>query len=110
MYSDRLIIYIEDSKVNMLNGATGSTGSYKLGENEKMNDGSGDLIPPYRGALFINNSVDKKVKVVNSGGKTIKTIDNAEIDSVNYTSDKNVLIITKKFSDNKTLFGAHIAK
>ena len=110
MYSDRLIIYIEDGKVNMLNGATGNTSSYKLGENEKMNDGSGDLIPPYRGALFINNSADKKVKVVNSSGNTIKTIDNAEIDSVNYTSDKNVLIITKKISDNKTLYGAHLAE
>ena len=110
MYSDKLIIYIEDKTINMLNGTSGKVNTYKLGDNEKMNDASGELIPPYRGALFINNSVDKQAKVVNSSGKTIKTIDNAEIENVNYTTSKDVLIITKKFTDNKTLYGAYLAK
>lgn len=110
MYSDMMIIYIEDKTVNMMNGKTGKLNTYKLGDNEKMNDASGELIPPYRGALFINNSQDKKIKVVNSSGNTIKTMDNVEIDSVTHTSDNNVLIISKKFNDNKTLYGAYIAK
>ncbi|MBQ3475051.1 MAG: hypothetical protein IJH20_02645 [Bacilli bacterium] len=110
MYSDMLITYIDGKTVHMMNGKNGNESTYKLGDNEKMNDASGDLIPPYRGALFINNSQDKRVKVIGSTGKTIKTMDNVEIEKLYYTSDKNVVIITKKFSDNKTLYGAYLAK
>ena len=110
IYSDKLITYINDHKINIINGSTGKTKKYKLRKNEKMNDASGDLIPPYNGALFINNSVNNKVKIINSKGKIIKKIKKSEIQSVYKTKDNNVLIITKNDSSNIPKYGLYLAK
>ena len=94
----------------MFNASTGKTKKYRFRNNEKMNDASGDLIAPYRGALFINNSANNYVRVVNSRGNIIKTIKKAEIQNIYKTKDNNVVIITKNDSKNITLFGLYIAK
>lgn len=110
IYSDKLIVYIKDKKAYMFNASTGKTKKYRFRNNEKMNDASGDLIAPYRGALFINNSANNYVRVVNSRGIIIKTIKKAEIQNIYKTKDNNVVIITKNDSKNITLFGLYIAK
>lgn len=110
IYSDKLIVYIKDKKAYMFNASTGKTKKYRFRNNEKMNDASGDLIAPYRGALFINNSANNYVRVVNSRGTIIKTIKKAEIQNIYKTKDNNVVIITKNDSKNITLFGLYIAK
>ena len=110
IYSDKLIVYIKDKKAYMFNASTGKTKKYRFRNNEKMNDASGDLIAPYRGALFINNSANNYVRVVNSRGNIIKTIKKAEIQNIYKTKDNNVVIITKNDSKNITLFGLYIAK
>ena len=75
-----------------------------------MNDAAGDIISPYRGALFINNSTNKYIKVVNRNGRVIKKIKNAEIESVKRNSDKNVVIITTDISKKTINYGLYIAK
>ena len=108
--SDKLIAYVEDGKVNMLNTANGKTKKYSLKDNEKMNDASGDLIPPYRGAIFINNTSDNYFKLFDSKGSTIKKVKKAEIDNVYYSSDKSVIIITRNDSKNVINYGLYVAK
>ena len=110
IYSDKSIVYISGNKINIIDGSTGKTKKYKLRKNEKLNDASGDLIPPYNGALFINNSVNNKVKIINSKGKIIKKIKKSEIQSVYKTKDNNVLIITKNDSSNIPKYGLYLAK
>ena len=110
IYSDKLIVYIKDKKAYMFNASTGKTKKYRFRNNEKMNDASGDLIAPYRGALFINNSANNYVRVVNSRGTIIKTIKKAEIQNIYKTKENNVVIITKNDSKNITLYGLYIAK
>ena len=110
IYSDRLIVYVDNNTVNIFNTSNSKTKKYNLKENEKMNTASGSLISPYRGALFINNSNDNYVKIVNKKGKTIKKIKNAEIDSVYYNNQKNVIIITKNDAEKTDLYGLYIAK
>ena len=75
-----------------------------------MNDASGDLISPFRGALFINNSVNNYVKVLNSNGNAIKKIKKAEIQSVYKTSKGNVVIIVKDDTGKVQNYGLYIAK
>jgi len=110
IYSDKTIVYIDNKNIYIFNGKTEKTKKYVLNDNEKLNDANGSIIPPYRGALFVNNSTDKIVKVVNSNGKTIKTIRQAEIERVNYTSNKNVLIITKRINTPNVTYGLYLAK
>ena len=108
--SDSLITYVENNKIYMLNTSNGKIKNYSLKENEKMNDASGDLISPYRGVIFINNTSDNYFKLVNSKGSIIKTIKKAEIDNVYYTSDKDVVIITRNDTKNIVNYGLYIAK
>lgn len=110
IYSDKLIVYINNGKAYILDATKGKTRKYKLKNNEKMNDASGDLISPYRGALFINNSTNKYIKVVNSKGRVIKKIKRAEIESVKRNSDKNVIIITKDNTKKTISYGLYLAK
>jgi len=110
IYSDKVLVYIDGNKAYIFDASKGKTRKYKLKANEKMNDAAGDLISPYRGALFINNSTDKYIKVVNSKGKVIKKIRKAEIESVKKTSDKNVVIITKDNTKKTINYGLYIAK
>ena len=75
-----------------------------------MNDASGDLIAPYRGALFINNSSDNYIKVINRKGNTIKRIKKAEILNIYKTKSNNVVIITKNDIGKAAQYGLYIAK
>ena len=110
-YSNDSIIYLDDKVVKIYDSNTYKTRKYKLKDNEKLNDGLGEMIPPYRGTLFINNSSDDYVKVVNSRGRVIKTIKKAQINSVyqNYKT-KNVFIITKSKGKTGNLYGLYLAK
>ena len=110
IYSDKTIVYIDKKDVYIFNGKTEKVKKYVLDKNEKLNDAYSSIIPPYRGALFINNSTNKIIKVVNSKGKTIKTIRQAEIEKVYNTSDNNVLIITKKINTPNVTYGLYLAK
>ncbi len=110
IYSDKLIVYINNNKAYILDASKGKIKKYKLRNNEKMNDAAGDIISPYRGALFVNNSTSKYIKVVNRNGKVIKKIKGVEIESVKRNSDKNVVIITKDNTKKTITYGLYIAK
>lgn len=110
-YTNTNIIYLEDDKIFIYDAAKDKTRKYKLKENEKINDASGDIIPSYKGAVFVNNSTDKYVKVVNSKGKVIKKINKVEIYSVKQSDDNdNVFIIVKGNGKTGNLYGLYIAK
>ena len=110
IYSSKVLVYIDGNSINIFNGGNGKTKTYTLKSNEKLNDAAGNLLPPYRGALFINNSTDKVIKVVNADGKVIKTIKGAEIENLYYNSDENVVIISKSTNGNNMRYGLYIAK
>lgn len=111
IYSDETIVYILNGKINIIDPTTGRTRKYKLKGEERINDISGETIPPYRNSLFINNTEKDYIKVVNVKGKTIKKIKDAEIKEV-VKNDKtnNVIIITRKVNKNNNVYGIYIAK
>lgn len=110
-YSNTSIVYLEDEKIVMYDVKKAKTRTYTLKENEKLNDSLGDIIPPYRGTIFINNSTDKYIKVINSKGKTIKKIKNVEISTVETTEkNNNVFIIVKGSGKTGNLYGLYVAK
>lgn len=110
-YSNTSIVYLEDEKVFMYDVKKSKTKKYKLKENEKLNDASGDIIAPYRGAVFINNSSNKYIKVINSKGKVLKKIKNAEISTVETNpKNDNVFIIVKENGKTGNLYGLYVAK
>ena len=110
-YSNTSVIYLDEKVVNIYDINTFKTRKYKLKNNEKLNDGLGEMIPPYRGTIFINNSTDNYIKVVNSRGKVLKTIKKAQINSV-YQNNKNrnVFIIVKSKGKTGNLYGLYLAK
>ena len=110
IYSDKVLVYIKDKKAYIFDASSAKTRKYKFKNNEKMNDAAGDLISPYRGALFVNNSSDNNIKVLNSKGNVIKNIRNQEIQSVHKTKEGNVVIITKNDSKKTQTYGLYIAK
>ena len=111
MYSTETLMYIENDKVFIINPTDNKTSTYKLKENERINTSDGENIPPYRNTLFINNTVNNNIKIVNVNGKTIKNIKNSTIESVDYNKDtKNVFIITKQVKDNNNYYGLYIGK
>ena len=110
IYSDKLLVFIKNKKINIFDASKGKIKKYRLKNNEKMNDASGDLIAPYRGALFINNTADNHIKVLNSKGNVIKSIRKVEIQSVHKNKDGNVVIITRNDTGKGQTFGLYIAK
>ena len=111
IYSTDTIIYIDKKKVFIINPTDNKTSTYTLKQNESINTIDGEGIPPYRNTLFINNSINNNIKVVNVNGRTIKAIKNSNIESVNYNKDsKNVIIITRQVNDNNNLYGLYIGK
>ena len=111
IYSDETIIYILNGKVNIVDPTTGRTRKYRLKSEERINDISGDTIPPYRNSLFINNSNKDYFKVVNVKGRTIKKVKKVEIrEVVKNEKTNNVIIITRKVKDNNNNYGLYIAK
>ena len=110
-YSSSNIVYLDDNIVNIYDVKKDKVRKYKLKSNEKINDGSGEIIPPYRGAIFINNSSDKYIKVINSKAKVVKKIKNAEINTVEINEkNNNIFIIVKENSKTGNLYGLYIAK
>lgn len=110
-YSNSNIIYMTNDRIYIYNAAKDRTRNYKLRDNEKLNDESNDIVSPYRGAVFINNSSDKMVKVINSKGKVIRKIKNAELTEVKKNkSTGEALIIVKKSSKNSDTYGLYLAK
>lgn len=110
-YSDSNIIYLKDSKIYIYDAKKNKTKDYKLKENEKMNDASGDIITPVRGTIFINNSTDKYIKVINSKGNVLKKLKKVELVSVEKNKDKETaFIIVKKTTKTEDLYGIYMAK
>lgn len=111
IYSKDAIIYIENNRVFIVNPVDSRTSAYKLKNNEKINDNSGENIAPYKNALYINNSIDNYFKVVNVKGRQVKKVKNSSIDQVKYNKKNNtVIIISKRVKDNNNLYGLYIAK
>ena len=111
IYSKDAIIYIENNRVFIVNPVDNKTNAYKLKNNEKINDNSGENIAPYKNGLYINNTVDNYFKVVNVKGRQIKKVKNSSIDKVRYNKKNNtVIIISKRVKDNNNLYGLYIAK
>ena len=111
LYSDETIVYILNNKANIVDPTTGRTRKYSLKKNERINDVSGDTIPPYRNSLFVNNTANDYVKVVNVKGRTLKKIRGVEIkEVVKNEKTNNVLIIVKKLKNNNNLYGLYLAK
>lgn len=110
-YNSTSIVYLKEDKVVMYDVKNLKTRTYKLKKNEKLNDSKGNIIPLYRGTLFINNSTDKYVKIINSKGKVLKKIKNAEISSVKTnTKNNNIFIIVKENGKTGNLYGLYVAK
>lgn len=111
MYSSETVIYVENNKVFIINPTDNKTSTYKLKTNERINTNDGETIPPYRNTLFINNTINNSIKIVNVKGRTIKSIKNSNVESVKYNKDsKNVFIITKQVKDNNNYYGLYIGK
>ena len=109
--SDGNYIYIKENVLYVYNIKKNKTYKYKMRDNEKLNDASGDIISPYRNTIFVNNSSDKYVKVLNFKGNQIKKIKNVEISEVEFNKDeKKAFIIVKKNTKKGSLYGLYVAE
>jgi hypothetical protein len=110
-YSGSNIIYLENEKIYIYDASKNKTRKYKLKNNEKTNDAAGDVIAPYKGSVFINNSTDKYIKILDSKANVLKKINGVEISSVESNPKTgNVYIITKGSNKTGNLYGLYIAK
>ncbi len=110
-YSSTNIIYLEDEKLYIYDANKNKMHKYKLKSNEKLNDSTGDIIAPYRGSVFINNSNDKYIKVLNSKANVIKKIKGVELSEIKLNPKTgNVFIITKGTNKTGNVYGLYIAK
>ena len=107
--SDDSLIYIDDNKVKMYSDDF-KVKNYSLEKNEELVDNSSNDILPYKGAIFINNTKEKYIKIVNFDGKKIRKIKNSTVESIYQNKEKNVYIIAKKKDKNTTNFGLYLAK
>jgi hypothetical protein len=104
-------MYLEGNKIYIINPTDNKTSVYTLSANEKINTYDGESIPPYRNTLFINNTIDNNIKIVNVKGKVIKNIKNSIIESVDYNKhSNNVIIITRQVKDNNNYYGLYLGK
>ena len=110
-FSNNNYIYTEDKDLKILNIKKGKVYKYRLKDNEKLNNIAGEIIKPFNGAIFINNTNDKYAKVLNFKGNTMKKIGKAEISSVGYNSKEgNAYIIVRRTSGKGSQYGLYIAK
>lgn len=110
-FSNYNYVYTEDNFVKIYNIKKDKIYKYKLKDNEKLNSISGEIIKPYNGAIFINNTNSKYAKVINFKGHNMKKIGKAEISSVGYNTTKKMAYIIVKRSTNKgDKYGLFIAK
>ena len=111
IYSLETVMYVEKNKVFIINPTNNKSSVYNLKENEKIYAEDGSIIPPYRNTLFINNTINNNIKIVNVNGRVIKNIKKSNIESVNYNKNtKNVIIVTKKVKNNNNYYGLYIGK
>ena len=111
IYSTDTIIYINNNKVNILNPTDNRTITYRLKENERISASDGEIIPPYKNTLFINNPVNNYMKVVSTSGRTIRKMRKQNIESINYNKKTNrVIIVTKKVKKNNSYYGLYIGR
>lgn len=107
--SDDSLIYIDNKKVKMYSDDF-KVKNYSLEKNEElMNNNSSDILP-YEGAIFINNTKEKYIKIVNFDGMKIRKIKNSTVEGIYQNKEKNVYIITKKKDKNGTNYGLYLAK
>lgn len=110
-YNDENIFAITNKLIKIYNMKTEEINIYKFEKNESLNNISNKNIKPFKNTIFVNNSDDNYIKVVNSKGKVIKTIKDSVIKSVEYNEkEKKAYIVTKKDVDSKIKFGLYIAK
>lgn len=107
--SDDSLIYIDNKKVKMYSDDF-KVKNYSLEKNEKLINNNTNDILPYKGAIFINNTKEKYIKIVNFDGKKIRKIKNSTVESIYQNKEKNVYIIAKKKDKNTTNFGLYLAK
>lgn len=107
--SDDSLIYIDNKKVKMYSDDF-KVKNYSLEKNEKLINNNTNDILPYKGAIFINNTKEKYIKIVNFDGMKIRKIKNSTVESIYQNKEKNVYIIAKKKDKNGTNFGLYLAK
>ena len=107
--SDDSLIYIDNKKVKMYSDDFKAK-NYSLEKNEELMDNNSNDILPYKGAIFINNTKEKYIKIVNFDGMKIRKIKNSTVESIYQNKEKNVYIIAKKKDKNTTNFGLYLAK
>lgn len=107
--SDDSLIYIDNKKVKMYSDDF-KVKNYSLEKNEELINNNTNDILPYKGAIFINNTKEKYIKIVNFDGMKIRKIKNSTIESIYQNKEKNVYIIAKKEDKNGTNFGLYLAK
>ncbi len=107
--SDDSLIYIDNKKVKMYSDDF-KVNNYSLEKNEELMDNNANDILPYKGAIFINNTKEKYIKIVNFDGMKIRKIKNSTVENIYQNKEKNVYIIAKKEYKNGTNFGLYLAK
>ena len=107
--SDDSLIYVDNKKVKMYSDEFKAK-NYFLEKNEELMDNNSSDILPYKGAIFINNTKEKYIKIVNFDGMKIRKIKNSTVESIYQNKEKNVYIIAKKEDKNATNFGLYLAK
>lgn len=104
-------VYLEDNNIKFYNIEKDKTYDYKLKDNERINTLSGNIIDPYRNAMFINNSTDKYIKVINFKGKQIDKIKDVEISSVKVNNkNKKAYIIVRKSTEKGDYYGLYVVE
>ena len=107
--SDDSLIYIDNKKVKMYSDDF-KVKNYSLEKNEELINNNTNDILPYKGAIFLNNTKGKYIKIVNFDGMKIRKIKNSTVESIYQNKEKNVYIIAKKKDKNGTNFGLYLAK
>mgnify|MGYP007089299974 CR=1 FL=1 len=106
---DDSLIYIDNKNVKMYSDDFKAK-NYSLEKNEELMDSNSNDILPYKGAIFINNTKEKYIKIVNFDGMKIRKIKNSTVENIYQNKEKNVYIIAKKKDKNGTNFGLYLAK
>lgn len=106
-YSENSIYSVSNRNIKIYSIKNDKVSSYNFMNNESINDITGEQMNPYNGAIFINESNGKYMKVLNDESKIIRKIRDVSISSVRINEkEKRAFIIVKS---NKK-YGLYIAK